>query len=371
MNAYYEEKLNARKKRDLFRSLQIISTDLTDFSSNDYLGYADLINTGIIQSNYPLGGSTGSRLIHGNHSAHEETEKSIASYFNCKASLLYSSGYMANIGLISCLGDKNTTILYDEYIHASMHDGIRLSGAVNYSFAHNDLSHLALLLEKYQNKRILVLMESLYSMTGSSPDFQALKKLQGEFQFELILDEAHAVGACGNNYLGYGQLLSTNGLYRVITFGKAFGFQGAAVLCNELIKDYQINFSRPFIYHTGMTPADAVLIKHIIHYHSRNTHPQEALNKNINFFLAKSKNISKSISQNNGPIQYIYLGNNQLALAAEKKLAAEMISAKAIRYPTVPLSHAGLRISLHNYNTENEIEKLLDILKQIIGTKSL
>lgn len=364
----YKERLEQQKSKGLYRSLTLSNPDFVDLQSNDYLGYAAMMKESKIPFAHKTSGATGSRLISGNTSSHEQAEVVLSQYFNTQSSLLFSSGYQANLGLLSCIAHRGDTFIYDEHIHASMHDGMRLSHAYRFSFRHNDLQDLEEKLIKHQNSgRIIVAMESLYSMTGTLIDVNKILELDRKYNFTLVLDEAHAVGVSGHDFKGLAteKAAQFKDLIRVITFGKAFGYAGAAVLCSEEMREYLINFSRPFIYTTAMPVNDAEMIESLIQFHRDSKASNISLNEIINYYLSKisSLNSPKNITQNSGPIQFITIGENEATLNLEKTLQKNKLQVKAIRPPTVPQGHAGIRISLHAYNTPSEIDTLFAALK--------
>lgn len=161
----------------------------------------------------------------------------------------------------SSVPQKGDVILFDEYAHASIRDGLRMSLARSFKFRHNDLGHLRELLVKFQHfDTIYVVTESVFSMDGDSPDVQELLKIVREFQALLVVDEAHAIGVCGKDYKGLFQEESGAVFARIVTFGKAMGCHGAAILGSKILKDYLVNFARSFIYTTAMSPHSVATI---------------------------------------------------------------------------------------------------------------
>ena len=256
-DAHLTALLDAKKAQGLHRKLVTVNADALDFCSNDYLGLAskfDLISPEIQAEIQGLKlGSTGSRLITGNSKLAEETEAIIAQFHKAEAALLYSSGFMANVGLMACIAGKDDTIISDDYIHASIIDGIRLSYATKYRFKHNDLEDLETQLQLAKN-RIIVVVESIYSMDGDEGPLSKIADLCEKYGALLIVDEAHSTGIYGENGAGlvcqYG--LENRVYARVHTFGKALGFHGAAVVGSHVLRDYLINYSRSFIYTTAI-----------------------------------------------------------------------------------------------------------------------
>ncbi|MBL4654010.1 MAG: aminotransferase class I/II-fold pyridoxal phosphate-dependent enzyme, partial [Flavobacteriales bacterium] len=244
------DKLENRKGENALRSLKTVN-GLIDFSSNDYLGFAR--DFAVLNHSVGVGGSTGSRLLTGNSIEAEELEAFIAEYHNAEAGLLYNSGYDANIGLLSCVPQRGDTVIYDELSHASIIDGIRLSRAESFKFKHNNLEHLETRLKSAKGN-VFVVVESVYSMDGDFSPLQELINLKQKFDFNLIVDEAHATGLFGKK--GEGRCVELgiqNEVFaRVHTYGKALGCHGAIVLGSETLRSYLINFSRSFIYTTAL-----------------------------------------------------------------------------------------------------------------------
>ena len=243
---------NKLKQREEANALRLLApqSQLIDFSSNDYLGFAKEAAIHHINNNTSeliQFGATGSRLISGNYELTEEAEAFLANFYNAATALIFNSGYNANIGLFQCLPQRNDTIIYDELIHASIRDGIRLSNASNFSFSHNNLTALE---QKLSNAKglIYVVVESVYSMDGDMAPLTEIVAVCKKYNAALIVDEAHAVGIFGNGKGLVSELgLENNVFARVVTFGKAVGVHGAAILGSNELRDYLINFSRAFI----------------------------------------------------------------------------------------------------------------------------
>lgn len=357
---HIKEKLNERKAADAFRSLSIHSEGI-DFYSNDYLGIARLSS----EHSQPEG-STGSRLISGNSKAAEELEAYAATYFNYPSALLFNSGYSANIGLLSTLPQRGDTIIYDELVHASLRDGIQLSNAHAIKFKHNNLEHLQERLSTAKGNKY-VLVESVYSMDGDCPDFEQLQKIVSSHQAFLIVDEAHGAGVFGKNGRGLidGFDSATNqfsAFAKVVTFGKAYGSHGAMILCHPDLRDYLINFCRPFIYTTALPPSNIERIKFALDVVGEADESRSELKNRIDFFqtLAAKKRIN--ILKSNSPIQAIIIPSNSAAREKAKHLNSLGFIVKPILSPTVPKGKERIRICLHSYNTQQEIEALINAL---------
>jgi len=207
-------KIEARKKENTLRALSE-PNNLVDFSSNDYLGFAknealfSKIFQVVLQENISENGATGSRLISGNHKLYVQLEKYLANFHETQAALVFNSGYDANIGFFSSVPQRNDIIFYDEFIHASIRDGIGMSHAKGYKFKHNDIDNLKSVLEnlkldgvKNHTSEIYIVTESVFSMDGDSPDLKSFSKFCNQNGFHLVVDEAHAIGVFGKNGKG-------------------------------------------------------------------------------------------------------------------------------------------------------------------------
>ncbi len=358
LNNRIASKLEQRKQEGTFRTLFSKKNGI-DFWSNDYLGYAKISFT----ENQTATGSTGSRLISGNSIFTEQVEQELAHFFKGEAALLYNSGYDANLGLLSCLPQKNDTIIYDEHIHASMRDGIRLSFAKSYGFQHNSLTDLEkkLQLTSGENGLTFVCIESLYSMGGDIAPLFQIVELCNKYNAYLIVDEAHSGGVYGESGAGIATTLELEEqiFARVFTFGKAFGCHGATVVGSTQLKNYLINYSRSFIYTTALPPSSVAHIQEAIH-RKEFLELRSQLFDNILFFRneLKKHNID-SLSEVNSPIQMIRIGTIKETLEKADELRANDFLVKAIVAPTVKSGDESIRICIHSFNTTDEISRLI------------
>lgn len=364
-----QKQLDKRKSENSFRELK--SKDgLIDFSSNDYLGISRLLN---IESTEAVG-STGSRLLQGNYALIVSLEEELADFHQSESALVYNSGYVGNIGLFSAIPQKGDVIFYDEFIHASVKDGMRLSFAKNYSFKHNDLEDLEKKYLKLKNEikgEVFVAVESVYSMDGDKAPLVELVQLSKRYNIALVVDEAHAVGVYG--YKGEG-LVQSLGLQnevaiRLVTFGKALGCHGAVVLASKLIKEYLVNFSRSFIYSTALPPVAVKVIKDA--YSLMKTKEQcKLLRSNINYFRVASlhSELNGLISSDSAVQCMVIPGNNQAKRSSEY-LQRNGFDVRSILSPTVPRGLERLRICIHSFNTKKEIDELILSLSSIKNIK--
>lgn len=338
-----------------------------DFWSNDYLGIArDLPSVSA-----PAGGATGSRLISGDHGNYREIESFIADFHGAPAALVFNSGYAANLGLLSAVVQRGDTVLYDQLIHASLRDGIRLGYGRAHSFRHNDLNHLEDRLKR-ANGPVFVVTEGIFSMDGDAAPLEAMVELCEDYGAALIVDEAHSAGLYGEKGSGLVPALGLNdGVFaRVITYGKAFGVHGAAVLGSQNLVDYLVNHARSFIFSTGPSPHQWASIK--LSYDLLMAEGEERrakLNKLIErwgqkapLFEEKAALPVKSLYMPLHPIQIFPCPGNATVLAREQALKDAGFLVKAIRHPTVAAGAERLRICLHAFNEAAEIDQLAAIL---------
>ena len=361
MDSKLEDKLTKRKEEGTMRSLSFSSTS-SDFYSNDYLGFSK-INS--IQTDSSENGGTGSRLISGNSIEAVHCEKSLARFFNTEKALVLNSGYIANLALFSTLPQRGDTIIYDENIHASVRDGIRLSLANSFAFKHNsteDLLHKI----KHASGSIYIAVESLYSMDGDFAPLAEIVAISNEKNAYLIVDEAHACGVFGENGRGIVDLLGLNEAVfaKVVTFGKAYGAHGACVLGEKKMIDFLVNFARPFIYTTAMPPKDYARIEQMVFCRGLQEQ-QQLLHQNCAFFQRELKS-NKLISAINSPIQMLRIGDISKLKSISLELAKEHISVKPIFAPTVKKGEESLRICIHSFNSYAEIKELCKVVSAIL-----
>lgn len=362
-----EQKLELRKQSNAYRKLSI-NEGLIDFCSNDYLGFASsadlrsMISTKVNVITPLPTGSTGSRLISGNNRTAEQLESDIARFHSAESALLFNSGYDANIGLFSSLAQRGDTIITDELAHASIIDGARLSNASRYSFKHNDLENLAAKI-KASKGNIFIAVESIYSMNGDEAPLKALVKLAEQYGAALIVDEAHATGIYGKHGSG---LISQYHLEkrifaRVITFGKALGCHGAAILGSVLLRNYLINFARSFIYSTA-APAHTHLAVRMAYQLLQKEDFQTKIQTKIQFFKKEAAVIAHRFISSDSPIQSFMVPGNNEAKQLAFVLKEHRFDIRPILSPTVPEGKERLRICLHTFNSDDDIKQLLALL---------
>lgn len=358
--AFLIKRLGERKDQNAYRRLRLPDGKV-DFCSNDYLG---IVKNRLNEGNRPSlrSGSTGSRLLAGNSALAEELEKELAIFHDAPAGLIFNSGYDANTGLLSSVTQKGDTVLYDALSHASLRDGLRLSFARSFSFRHNDPDDLEKKLgtaAKSSSGNLFVITESVFSMDGDLAPLTGMAALCERYGALLIVDEAHATGIVGEKGAGLVQELHLQHrcFARVHTFGKAVGAHGAIILGSGDLRDYLINFSRPFIYTTALPDISLAAIQASYRLFPEMRGERQRLKDLIAVFQAAE--LPFPVLKSSTPIQGIIVpGNNAVKKLAEC-LQEEGLDLRPILYPTVPAGSERLRIVLHAFNTVEEVQKLI------------
>lgn len=357
------KKLNERKEQNAFRSLSLTG-DKIDFCSNDYLGVSRMGRLNNLPE-FAVNGSTGSRLLTGNYKQVMALEASISHFHDSEAGLIFNSGYDANIGVLSSIPQKGDTIVYDELSHASIRDGMRLSFARSFSFAHNDMIDLEKKLKLiYANAggTVFIVTESVFSMDGDICPLAVIVTLCEKYGAHLIIDEAHATGVIGEKGEGLVQQLQLQGkvFARIHTFGKACGCHGAVVLGSGLLIDYLINFARSFIYSTALPPHAAAVISESYRIFPEMIKEREFLQNLIVKFQAATLSYEKLVSST--PIQAVVVPGNKEVKCLAEKIQENGLDVRPVLSPTVPAGKERLRIILHAFNTMDELDRLIALL---------
>jgi 8-amino-7-oxononanoate synthase len=369
-------KLEQRTANNSLRKLSLPNT-LIDFASNDYIGFAksetifNETHSYLVDNNIIQNGATGSRLLSGNHKVYQEAENYIAKFHQVESALIFNSGYDANIGFFGAVPQRNDIILYDELSQASIRDGIQLSNAKSYKFQHNDFEDLERLLLKLstdnqQPTTIYIVTESVFSMDGDCPNLEELVLLSNNYNCNLVVDEAHALGVFGVFGEGLVQMLEIQDsiFARIVTFGKGLGCHGAAIIGSNELKNYLVNFARSFIYTTGLSPHSVATILVAYQYLETGKKSLGILKENINHFN-QEKNIlglKPLFVRSKSAIQSAIIPGNQTVKSIANQLQEKGFDVKAILSPTVPEGQERLRFCLHSYNSKEEISEVLKLL---------
>ncbi|MBS9462483.1 pyridoxal phosphate-dependent aminotransferase family protein [Flagellimonas sp. 389] len=375
-----EQKLEKRRLENALRVLPE-AQQLIDFSSNDYLGFAkkkefskQALNL-LENLNLPENGASGSRLLTGNHRLYGKLENLLAFYHKSASALVFNSGYDANIGFFEAVPQKGDFIFYDELVHASIRDGIKMSNAKAYKFKHNAIGDLTEGIERSRNAldmngEVYVVTESVFSMDGDSPNLKALSDFCTAHGYYLVVDEAHATGIFGEGKDLVCQLgIEEQVFARIITFGKALGNHGAAILGSDALKTYLVNFARSLIYTTALSPhALASILTAYSYLKKGSENERRKLQKNIEFFKNQAKllGLSEDFIESNSAIHCIIIPGNEKVKQVSNKLQKEGFNVKPILSPTVKKGQERLRFCLHAYNTTEEISKVLSTTRNLI-----
>ncbi len=344
---------------------------LLNLSSNDYLGLSTRM---ALEDLLPLlseeaFGAGAARLLSGNHALYEQVETRLEELYG-RPALVFNSGYLANLGIISALCGRHDAIFADKLVHASIIDGARLSGARLFRFPHQDYEALERLLAKKRPsfRRALIVTESVFSMDGDKADLKMLLTLKERYGAFLFLDEAHAVGILGEKGLG---LAEEEGLGEKVdlllgTCGKALGSYGAFVVVSKrVLKDYLVNKARSFVFTTALPPvvlaATSLALKLVPGMCGERRHLRE-----LSSFLRQEL----SLPPGDTPIVPVIVGEAEKALSLSRRLRERGFYVPAIRPPTVPENTARIRISLTALHTRQDLAPLIEEIKGFLSENS-
>ena len=344
-----------------------------DFSSNDYLG---LRSNSDIKAEFACAaalyglGAGASHLLGGHHPEHVRLENALCDWTGRPAAALFSSGFQAALGAFGALAEPGDFVLADRLAHACLLDGARYAGATLRRFAHNDVASAARLLNAAPADGVRWLVtESVFSMDGDQAELSGLSVLAKRSGAALMLDEAHAIGVLGpqGSGLAHAVGLDTQSCpVLMLTFGKALGSAGAAILGSTQVIEAIINFSRPWIYTTAMPPALAAATSKAVEITRGADHLRAQLAESIARFRAKAKAAGLVLGASETAIQPVFVGAADV-VAISEKLMQSGFYAPAVRPPTVPKGGARLRVSLRANHTRAQIDALVSALARVIA----
>jgi 8-amino-7-oxononanoate synthase len=383
--AWINESLATIHRADWYRSVQTIHSrpgatvvlsgqEVINFASNDYLGLAgdERLQTAAITAIQQFGtGSTGSRLLSGHRELHRELEQEIASTKQTEDTLVFSSGYLANLGTISAIVGKRDLILSDEYNHSSLKKGAILSGATVMEYPHNGTALLEEKLQEHRQnyRRCLIITDSVFSMDGDLCPLPQLLDLAEEFNSMLLLDEAHATGVMGKTGAGCVEHFGCTGreLIQIGTLSKALGSLGGYVAGSNSLIDFLRNRAPSWIYTTALSPADTAAAIAAIKIVQEEPERRSQLWQNVNYLkqLIAENLPNLKLLPTESPILCFQLPNAAAALTAGKHLRESGIFAPAIRPPTVNTSR--IRISVMATHELAHLQKLVEVIKSMEG----
>ncbi|MDY6781629.1 MAG: 8-amino-7-oxononanoate synthase [Cyanobacteriota bacterium] len=378
--AWITRSLSTIRSADWYRSVQTLQgagtivtlngRSLINFASNDYLGLASdrrLIEAAIAATRKYGTGSTGSRLLSGHREIHRDLERAIASLKQTEDALVFSSGYLANLGTIAALVGQRDLILGDRYNHSSLKSGATLSGATPLDYEHNNLEDLRSKLEKYRKnyRRCLITTDTVFSMDGDLCPLPQLLDIARAFDCMVLADEAHATGVMGETGTGCVEYFHCTGrsLVQMGTLSKALGSLGGYVAGSGELIDYLRNRAPSWIYTTGLSPADTAAALAAVEISARDRDRRAQLWRNINYLKQHLLRANIDLLPSESPILCIGLKTPKEALLMAEKLKEAGIFAPAIRPPTVPTSR--LRLSVMATHELEHLQKVVDVVKSI------
>jgi len=374
-----KQQLEAREQAHLYRRRRTLESAQTPlvrvdgreylaFCSNDYLGLAadQRIAAALRQGTELYGaGSGASHLVLGHSRAHHQLEEALAEHTGRDRALLFSTGYMANLGSIAALTGRGELVLQDKLNHASLLDGGLLSGARFKRYRHTDAGSLDTLLEGAQQSDALVVTDGVFSMDGDLAPLPEISKICKARDAHLLVDDAHGFGALGATGGGIAEHFGMDQEQLPIligTLGKAFGTAGAFVAGSEALIEYLIQFARPYIYTTAMPPAVAHATLESLAIVRSEGWRREHLAELIKMFRTGASALGLELMESETAIQPIVIGESDRAMAMSRSLQHQGIFVGAIRPPTVPAGSARLRVTLSASHTRKQVEQLLNAL---------
>jgi 8-amino-7-oxononanoate synthase len=380
MDAMLQAQLDQRQQQFLYRHrthvasgcnsvLQVEGKALVNFCSNDYLGLAShpeiaaALKAGVDQYGT---GSGASHLISGHSSAHQQLEEQLAEFTGRPRALLFSTGYMANMGVINALVGRHDLVLEDQLNHASLLDGGHLSRADYKRYKHNNLQQLDYLLGNSTASRKLIVTDGVFSMDGDLAPLPQLSELAAQHNGWLMVDDAHGMGVLGATGAG---LVEQQGLsveqvpVLMGTLGKSFGTFGAFIAGSEALIETLIQFARTYIYTTALPPAIAAASSASLAIVRREHWRREHLQSLIQRFRSGAQQLGLQLMDSQTPIQPVLINNDQLVMQINQQLRSRGFMVGAIRPPTVPAGSGRLRITLSANHSHQQIDQLLDALQ--------
>ena len=384
MDATLQVQLDQRQQQFLYRQrrtvesgcgsvLQIDGQSLINFCSNDYLGLAGHKSIAkALQAGADIygTGSGASHLISGHSAAHQQLEEQLAEFTGRPRALLFSTGYMANMGIINALVGRHDLVLQDQLNHASLIDGGRLSRAIFKRYKHNNTEHLQSQLKHHEGDRKLIVTDGVFSMDGELAPLAAISKVAEQSNAWLMVDDAHGLGVLGATGAGIVQEhdLSIDEVPILMgTLGKSFGTFGAFVAGSEALIETLIQFARSYIYTTALPPAIACATSASLAIVRQEQWRRDHLNALIQRFRHGANALGLQLMDSYTPIQPVLINDDQLVMTVSQQLRAKGFMVGAIRPPTVPKGSGRLRICLSASHTEQQIDQLLIALDECLS----
>ncbi|MCA1057473.1 8-amino-7-oxononanoate synthase [Rossellomorea aquimaris] len=380
INQWLNQRIEKTKQAGLYRELRTMSTapqpkmvvngtQQIVFSSNNYLGLANdpMVMEKALKVLQEFGmGSSGSRLTTGNTEWHEKLEQRIASFKRMDAALLFSSGYLANIGVLSALPEKGDVLLSDQLNHASIIDGCRLSKAETVIYKHSDMSNLEEKLKETQTyTRRFIVTDGVFSMDGTIAPLDEIMKLSERYDAYVIVDDAHATGVLGERGRGTSELFGVSPDVVIGTLSKAVGVEGGFVTGSNVLIDFLINHTRTFIFQTSLPPVSCGAAYTAFDIIEKGQKLREKLHRQIDVIKSSLESMGFTVYGQDTPIIPVIIGDAEKSVMFSKKLQENGIYAPAIRPPTVPEGESRIRLTVTATHNDSEIQHLLAAFEEI------
>jgi 8-amino-7-oxononanoate synthase len=374
--AALHHELEARRAQGLLRRRRILESvqgahvtvdglACLSFCSNDYLGLANhpRLIAALQQGAQQYGAGAGaSHLVSGHGAAHHALEQALAQFVGKPAALLFSTGYLANLGAVQALVGRNDTVFADKLNHASLNDAMRLARAKVVRYRHNDLAQLEQLLQQARNGRKLIITDAVFSMDGDLARLPELLLLCERYDAWLLADDAHGFGVLGAEGRGALHNLPSPRIIYMATLGKAAGVSGAFVAAEQVVIDTLVQHAKSYVYTTASPPALALALLASLELIRADEWRRAHLRERIAQLRAGLTGLPWRLMDSHTPIQPLLVGSNEDAVAISEKLRACGIWVPAIRPPTVPQGTARLRISLSAAHSEEDVAQLIEAL---------
>ncbi len=377
----FQQDLDSRKQQYLYRSrrttsspqapvMQIDGREVISFCSNDYLGLANhpKVIKAFQQASNEFGvGAGAAHLINGHSRYHHQLEVALAAFVGTERALLFSTGYMANLGVVQALMKRGDRIFADRLNHASLIDGARLSDARLHRYPHQNIAGLEKLLKSKPADQRLIMTDGVFSMDGDIAQLSELMRLANTHDTWLLVDDAHGLGVLGANGRGSLEALDVPNQKNLIlmgTLGKAFGVAGAFVAGSESLIETLIQTARTYIFTTAMPAATAAAAMTSLKIIQSEPQRRARLHDRVKYFKDHAAATGIALMDSPTPIQCIVCGENKVAVEMSEKLWQAGFLVTAIRPPTVPDGTARLRVTLSSEHTVEQIDQLFDCLQR-------
>jgi predicted pyridoxal phosphate-dependent acyltransferase len=379
---FLNQELDSLRANDLFRQLRRLNGPQTArtiidgksmllLASNSYLGLTThpKLKAAAIEAIERFGtGSGGSRLTTGNYALHEELEAKIAEFKETEAAIVFNTGYMANLGVITALVGSEDVVFSDEYNHASIIDGCRLARTQVWVYRHNDMEHLAqLLADNSQARRKLVVVDGVFSMDGDIVTLDKIVDLGERYDAIVMVDDAHATGVLGKNGAGTTQHYGLKGRVHIQmgTLSKALASEGGYVAGSRTLIDYLRNKSRSFIFSTALPPADMAVATAAIDIVVAQPEIRKQLWENVQYLRDGLANLGFPLMPGETPILPILIGDAGQTVRMAEKLAENGVFAPGIRPPTVPAGSSRIRVTVMATHTRVDLDEAIAVFGKV------